>query len=116
MESEVWTTSEGVSVELRPVPWPPLEADEDPWFPESPGHLPPVKYHLVAVATGEVVDERVVFPVAPWSPYDAVSDLLLRDGYEPPPLTEAELAECEHGLSAALCAGPGHYPPDGADW
>jgi hypothetical protein len=20
--------------------------------------------------------------------------------------------ECEHGLSAALCCGPGHYPPD----
>ena len=27
---------------------------------------------------------------------------------------EAEAARppCEHGLSAALCAGPGHYPPD----
>lgn len=24
----------------------------------------------------------------------------------------AEMGECEHGLSAALCAGPGHYPMD----
>jgi len=23
--------------------------------------------------------------------------------------------ECEHGLSAALCSGPGHYPPDRYD-
>lgn len=23
-----------------------------------------------------------------------------------------EAGECEHGLSAGLCSGPGHYPPD----
>jgi len=27
----------------------------------------------------------------------------------------AEAGECEHGLSAALCSGPGHYPPDRYD-
>ena len=26
-----------------------------------------------------------------------------------------EAGECEHGLSAALCSGPGHYPPDHYD-
>lgn len=26
-----------------------------------------------------------------------------------------EGGECEHGLSAALCSGPGHYPPDRYD-
>lgn len=25
---------------------------------------------------------------------------------------EANRPPCPHGLSAALCAGPGHYPPD----
>lgn len=24
--------------------------------------------------------------------------------------------DCEHGLSAALCAGPGHYPDDDRSW
>lgn len=30
----------------------------------------------------------------------------------------AEAGQCEHGLSAALCAGPGHYPADDPmdDW
>jgi hypothetical protein len=26
-----------------------------------------------------------------------------------------EAGECEHGLSALLCSGPGHYPPDRYD-
>ena len=36
---------------------------------------------------------------------------------KPLPDTAAKLLDflyptCDHGLSASLCAGPGHYPPD----
>jgi hypothetical protein len=27
-------------------------------------------------------------------------------------VAEQNAPPCEHGLSARLCAGPGHYPPD----
>lgn len=108
-EFEVWTSPDGVAVELRAAPAPPVGPDEDYWFPESPGHLPPRWYHLVAVGTDTVVAEHTVFPVAPWSPYDAISDRLVREGFTPPPLTEAELAECEHGMSAMSCSGPNHF-------
>ncbi len=30
------------------------------------------------------------------------------------PAGATEPESCEHGLSAWLCAGPGHYPQDGA--
>jgi hypothetical protein len=118
-ELEVWTTPAGVAVELRAVdfePYVPADDEEDcggwEWFPESAGARPPQRYLLVEVATGEVDLDRTVFPYAPWTAYDAISDVLLADGYEPPPLTEAELATCEHGLSASLCSGPNHYGED----
>lgn len=42
-----------------------------------------------------------------------------RQHYDCPGLTDVELAydpgTCEHGMRADLCAGPGHYPPDGPD-
>ena len=84
---------------------------DDGWFPESPGERPPVAYKLVPV-DGVGDDHHYTVRGAYYCAYDDVAYMLVRDGWTPPPLTEAELATCEHGLSARLCAGPGHYPMD----
>lgn len=112
---EVWTSPDGVEAYLTPVPLTPPDPDDEfyePWFAESPGARPPGRYNLIAVDDGRVVFDYTVYPYEPWSWYDAISDILLRDGWEPPPLTEEEMALCEHGMSAWLCAGPSHYPMD----
>jgi hypothetical protein len=115
-DREVWTAPNGVTVWLEPAAFDPCPdddgCDDEGWFAESPGQRPPQRYLLRSTVTGDVLDDFVVFPVEPWSPYDAASDRLIRDGYQPPTPTAEELAECEHGLSQQLCAGPGHYPPD----
>lgn len=101
--TEVWTHDDGSTAEL-------VVADTDPgdWFPESPGHRPPVTYELRSA--GVAVGVWTVFPVEPWGPWDALVDLLAREGWRPP---AEEYRTCEHGLSADLCAGPNHYPNEG---
>lgn len=109
MEAEIWVSPDGIPCELTPVDLP--VDDEEPWFPESPGQRPPRAYELRAVGdASNVVEHFTVFPVEPWSPYDAVSDRLRAYGWEPP---EPEpYVECEHGLNFDLCAGPMHYPQE----
>jgi hypothetical protein len=93
--NEVWIDPTGRPVELEYVGLT-GDGEEGPdgetyeWFPESPGHLHPRTYLVGGI-------EFVVFPVEPWSPYDAIADILLRDGYTPPPPTEAELARIGYG-------------------
>lgn len=109
--SEIWLSPDGrpCFLELAPPPPPSGEDWEDGWYPEAPGQLPPKTY----LVDGEQI---TVSPVGGWSWYDAISDILIRRGYTPPPPTPEELATCEHGLSAQLCAGPMHYPDDRSDW
>ncbi len=102
----------------------PAAADEDDgydegWYPDFAGDRPPVAYELVAVngiagPGGAVTEAKHYYTVtgAYYSAYDEVAHMLYSDGWEGPPPTAEELAECEHGLSARLCAGPGHYPMD----
>ena len=104
---EIWTSPDGLPAALTLVELPPLADGDDGWFPEGPGELPPRSYEM---RVGPIaVWERTVFPYEPWSPYDAVSDILRHEGWTPPPPTDAEMAECEHGMSARYCSGPGHY-------
>jgi|PlaIllAssembly_1097288.scaffolds.fasta_scaffold00151_3 hypothetical protein len=114
MEAEIWTTAEGVAAKLLPVDFEPYDGDDEEfggyeWFPEGPGQRPPQRYVLEAVETGEIIFDYTVFPYAPWSPYDAIFDVLMKEGFTPPPPTEAELALCEHGMSANGCSGPNHF-------
>ena len=103
--SEIWTSPDGIACELFYV------GGVDDWFPEGPGQRPPARYELRVHGHRDiVVEEHTVFPLEPWSPYDAISDRLIAYGWEPPP-SEPE-PDCEHGLSANLCHGPNHYPED----
>lgn len=55
------------------------------------------------------IDEVLTFGLA----VDTSWDLEVENDWNAFPLTAAALnPECEHGLSLALCAGPGHYPVD----
>lgn len=103
----VWITSKGHRVDVVPADWP----AEFEWFAEGPGQRPPQFYDLRNLTTGEVA-ETVVFPYEPWSPADAISDKLRAWGWTDT-TTYDDAGTCEHGLSASLCAGPGHYPMDG---
>ena len=105
-EVEVWLDPAGRPAELHYCGPIPAEAE---WFPEGPGQLTPRRYEL-RMLDGSGVEGFTVFPLAPWSPYDAVYDVLVAGGWEAPAQTAAEL--CEHGLSAELCEGPGHYGAD----
>jgi hypothetical protein len=107
---EVWTDPVGRLAYLIPLGLPDL--GEEGWYADEPGQLPPFEYRIEAVHNPRLAIRRVVLPLAPWGPYAAISDVLVAEGWTPPPLTEDELAMCEHGLSANLCAGPGHYPMD----
>lgn len=102
---EIWTTPEGVFVELHPVPNH-FDDEDGGWFPEEPGQRPPQSYEL-RDANGSVALAFTVFPNEPWSPYEAASDKLVSWGFAPP-ASEPD-ALCEHGLSASLCSGPNHY-------
>ena len=111
-EDETFTNERGIAAILTPAPFPDgPDGDDFEWFAEGPGQRPPQFYEMRSVVTNEVVESFVVYPVEPWSPYDAAYDKLVswgwtRHGGDPEPET------CEHGLSANLCAGPGHYPAD----
>jgi len=111
--AEIWIDPQGRPAYLIPV-GPPTLVDEDGegWYPDQPGQRPPYEYRIQAAHNERLALKRVVFPVEPWSPYDAISDTLIREGFTPPAPTAEELATCQHGLSLSLCAGPGHYPQD----
>lgn len=106
-EYEIWLDPLGRPARLIPVGMP--DYGDDPWFPEQPGQRPPYEYRIEAVHNPRLALREVVFPVEPWSPYDAISDRLVARGWTPPAPTEEEMAECEHGLSARWCSGPNHY-------
>lgn len=117
--TEAWTDPAGRLAELVAVAHPtaaplaaegyPEDYEDDGWFADFPGQRPPQSYELRSVVDGSVLRSDTVFPVEPWSWYDAIADRLVADGWTPPAPTEAELEECEHGLSAMLCSGPNHY-------
>jgi hypothetical protein len=99
---EVWTDRDGRAATLH------YAGTVEGWFAEGPGQRAPACYELWA---GErLVATHTVFPVEPWSAYDAISDRLVAEGWDGPPVEDPGV--CPHGLSAALCAGPGHYPLD----
>lgn len=53
-------------------------------------------------------------PMSPRTSYAAGDDCracLVEEGLENA-IPAVEVETCEHGLSADLCAGPGHYPTD----
>ena len=103
MTAEIWTDPTGRPVELEYVGLTGDGEDEFDWFPESPGHLHPRTYLVGGI-------EFVVFPVEPWSPHDAISDTLIREGYEPPPPTPEKEARIGYG-------DPGwHDSMMGPDW
>lgn len=102
--SWIWLTLRDEYIDCRPV-----ATDLDGWYPEAPGQREPQSYELRNIETGEV--ERVtVFPVEPWSAYDAITDVLTARGWFNG--DRLDRGTCEHGMSADLCAGPGHYPVD----
>ena len=105
---EIWLDPMGRPARLIPVGTPNL----DGWYADEPGQRPPYQYRIEAVHNPRLALTETVFPYEPWSPYDAISDRLTANGFTPPAPTEAEMAVCEHGLSAQLCSGPGHYPMD----
>lgn len=113
--TETWRSPAGVPAVLTPYTPEPYVPDDDEeyydegWYADFPGQRPPQSYRMVTL-WGVTVDDFTVFPLDPWSPYDAASDRLVREGWTPPPPTDEELAQCEHGLSLRLCAGPEHYP------
>lgn len=77
-------------------------AQED-WYPEEPGD------RLYAFCDQYVVHEAHTYRALNGNTYrcsgfDAEDEAAVR--------AEALRPPCEHGLSASLCAGPGHYPPD----
>jgi hypothetical protein len=113
-EPEVWTSPNGVSAELHfagLTSFEPVDDDEydGGWYADFPGQRHPADYVLSVVGQPfDVVEEITVHPTGGWGYYDAISDLLVRDGWAPP-LVEDE--ECPHGLSLSLCADPiNHYP------
>jgi hypothetical protein len=53
-----------------------------------------------------VIDARCGHPVVTWAPG------VLGTGCPAHDLGPAHADTCPHGMSAALCAGPGHYPMD----
>ena len=96
-----WRTAGGEVVTVEPTQWP----DDFDWYPEGPGQRMPQFY---------TVGDRTfpVFPLEPWSPAEALSDLLTSWGWED--LTpQPETLLCDHGLSLDLCSGPNHY---GEEW
>ena len=84
---------------------------------ESGGSLyMPSIYSLTDVAAG-TRNEFLVFGEGGFSPAEMAAYLAVsREGAEPlaVPASMNEDLDCEHGLSAALCAGPGHYPMEDA--
>lgn len=112
-----WITSKGHSVDVRDAGYfdPASLSDEDaefyePWFAEGPGQREPRYYDLVNLTTGESVRLCTGVVYEPWTYFDAISDKLKAWGWTDTTLEEP--GTCEHGLSAALCAGPEHYPMD----
>jgi hypothetical protein len=96
MEAEVWLDPLGRPAHLTflgspEAAFPELTADEDyePWFPEGPGQRPPVVYELRNAANPRLRLTRTVFPLEPWSPYDAITDILVREGWTPPAQEDA---------------------------
>jgi hypothetical protein len=82
---------------------------------ESPGLYMPSFYSLTEVATGKT-HEFLVFGEGGFNPYEMASHLAVsREGATPvaAPVSMNESLVCDHGLSAALCAGPDHYPSEG---
>lgn len=102
---EVWISPEGEEVALNCLG----DKGFDDWYPEEPGQRHPMRYAMVNEA-GQDVYAFTVFPLEPWSPYDAASDHLAALGYVM--RDEPVFETCEHGMDANLCAGPGHYPMD----
>lgn len=108
---EVWTDAEGCQLMLVPTAFPAVVADDGDddgfeWYPDGPGQRPPQRYEL-QLLSGDPIAAHVVFPVEPWTAYDAISDRLIREGFTPP--VSEPVGECEHGLSIDLCFGPNHY-------
>lgn len=108
--AEIWTDPQGRPAYLIPVGVPAPDFGDEGWYADEPGQRPPYEYRIQAAHNPRLALKRIVFPYEPWSPYDAISDILVADGFTPP--TAEPEAECVHGLSLSLCAGPGHYPQD----
>lgn len=108
--AEVWMDPQGRPAYLIPVGAP--DFGEDGWYADQPGQRPPFEYRIQAAHNERLALKWVVFPVEPWSPYDAISDILVAEGFTPPSPSADELLTCQHGLSLSLCAGPGHYPQE----
>ena len=100
----LWQTTKGHIVNVYPV-----KTDVSDWFPESPYERPPQTYRIDNNNTGESI-LTTVFPLEPWSAYDAIGDRLAGWGWTD--TTYEDPGTCEHGMSAALCEGPNHYPMD----
>lgn len=103
-QCEKWLDPLGREAYLVPMGQP---IDEDGWYPDEPGQRPPYMYRLVKADNPRLWLERVVVPYDPWSPYDAISDLLRHEGWKC--LEEEDFQVCEHGMNAAHCGGPMHW-------
>lgn len=88
------------------------KGDYSEWLAESPELFMPSLYSLTEVATGDR-NEFLVFGEGGFSPFEMAAHLAVsREGATPldSPASMNEDLDCEHGLSAALCCGPNHYP------
>lgn len=119
---EVWVSPSGERAALNLVPMGVPDDGDDYWEPDGPGQLPPQQYALTNDA-GDDVELVTVFPLKPWNAYDAVGDVLRRDGWSyshsvwggsggkaGTVIPEPEYVECSHGRDADLCRDPdNHY-------
>jgi len=67
-----WRTDDGRIVDVVPTGWP----DDFEWFAEGPGQRPPQFYEVRELGKIKATDTFAVYPVEPWSAYDAASDKL----------------------------------------
>jgi hypothetical protein len=104
--AEIWTDKLGRPAYLIPV-GAPVSEDGEGWYADFPGQLPPYEYRIQAQHNPKLAIRKVVFPLAPWTAYDAITDFLLAEGFVP--FNVPQDLQCVHGLTASLCADPTNH-------
>ena len=89
-----------------------METYEDYFNNLTPEEREAEEAYLRAEVEGEMRAERMAeWIMSGGDPADA-STYAFYEEHGWPVLIDPEDGLCEHGLSASLCAGPGHYPMD----
>lgn len=84
----IWIDNDGHLVDVHPVPGAGegYETEDgewvEGWYPEQPGERPPQRYEMTWLSTPTRPAEfHTVYPLEPWSAYDAITDELLSRGW-----------------------------------